>query len=93
MTDIIEGTWLEVRAALLKRLGGPDAAQQRVRITVEELPETKTIPALKSHFASDEEAKKWVDDLKAWGAGHAGLDHPADDSRDTIYNEVVRNPR
>jgi hypothetical protein len=89
MSDIIEGTWDQVQAAFLKRLMEKHSAQTRVRLTVEELPDHSNA----SPLHSPEEAEKWIADLRTWAASHAPLDHEADDSRDTIYNEVVRDPR
>lgn len=92
MTDIIEGTWDEVQAALAKRQ--LEGHSSRLRVTVEDLPDGKTsLPSLPTHFASKEEAEKWVADLRAWAKTLTPLNHPIDDSRDTIYNEVVRDPR
>jgi hypothetical protein len=30
-------------------------------------------------------AEEWIAEWKAWGASHRPLPHPADDSRDSIY--------
>jgi hypothetical protein len=81
-TRIIEGTWDD----LIHR---EDLRGQRVRVTVLEPIETHHL----TESSTPEERERWAEAFKAWVESHKPVGHFVDDSRESIYEGTMDNPR
>jgi hypothetical protein len=80
--QVIEGKWDE----LVQR---EDLRGHRVRITVLEPLPTQHL----TESSTPEERQRWLAAFKAWVESHEPVGHFVDDSRESIYDATIGNPR
>lgn len=63
------------------------AAASRRGCTVEDYVTRLAVSSVASNIAPSPEksAEEWVSEWRTWGSSHATLPHPADDSRESVY--------
>jgi hypothetical protein len=82
---IFEGRWEEI----VKQV---DLRGKHVKVIVNDTIGDINISEIESPVESDAGAA-WVKQLEQWANSHKPLGHIVDDSRDTIYEDMIRDPR
>lgn len=92
MAETIETTWGKVGQILGKK--GRRSASRRVKIIIEHTPDEDVVKiqdVIPQPVAQLPRQAEQLEKLHQWMSNHSGVPHRIDDSRDSIYQDVIRD--